>query len=97
MHSYGLRYRRIQRSAADGKHFGLQRARFYCFFAAGGILKMPSGTLLMENRGRWTLFHMSTGRDAAQFSNEKNGRPDKHDSTVTMPRTRAGSAHKSER
>ena len=50
-----------------------------------------------ENRGRWTLFHMSTGRDSAQFSNNKCGRPDRHDSTVTMPRTRAGSAIKSER
>ena len=41
---------------------GSHRARFCGVFAPVGILKMPSATLLRENRGRRTLFYISTGR-----------------------------------
>ena len=40
----------------------VHRARNYGIIAAVGILKMPSGTLCRENHGRWTSFHISTGR-----------------------------------
>ena len=40
----------------------VHRARYCGLFAAVGTLKMPSGTLLRENRGRWAAFYMSTGR-----------------------------------
>ena len=45
---------------------GLQRARFSGIFAAVGILEIPSATLLRENRGRRTIFLLSTGRGASQ-------------------------------
>ena len=41
---------------------GVQRAHFYGKIAPGGHLKILSGTKIRENRGRWRLFHMSTGR-----------------------------------
>ena len=40
----------------------VHRARYCGLFAAVGILKMPSGTLSRENRGRWSTFYISTGR-----------------------------------
>ena len=40
----------------------VHRARFCGVFAPVGILKMPSATLLRENRGRWRPFQISTGR-----------------------------------
>ena len=40
----------------------VHQARNCGIIAAVGILKMPSGTLLRENRARWTPVHMSTGR-----------------------------------
>ena len=46
-----------------GGILGVHRARFCRFFAPVGNLKMPPATLLRGNRGRWTPFHISTGRD----------------------------------
>ena len=46
----------------SGGIFGVHRARFCRFFAPDGISKMPSDTLLWENRARRTLFYISTGR-----------------------------------
>ena len=40
----------------------VRRARYCGLFAAVGILKMPSGALFRENRGRWRTFYISTGR-----------------------------------
>ena len=46
----------------------VHRARYCCLFAAVGTLKMPSGTLLRENRGRWKPFYISTGRASRNVS-----------------------------
>ena len=43
-----------------GGILGCHRARFRRVFAAVGILKMPSATLLRENHGRRTPFYIST-------------------------------------
>ena len=40
----------------------VRRARYCGLFAAVGILKMPSGALSRENRGRRRTFYISTGR-----------------------------------
>lgn len=42
--------------------FPFQRAHFYGEIAAGGIFKMPPGTLLWENRARWQHVSYSAGR-----------------------------------
>ena len=51
----------------------VHRARYCCLFAAVGILKMPSGALFRENRGRWKAFYISTGHAS------KNVQPSLHE------------------
>ena len=66
--------------AAVGRHFfgggggeGSHRARFCRIFAPVGILKMPSATLLRENRGRRRPFYISTGRTSGNVQPPLHG------------------------
>ncbi len=45
----------------EGKRY-VHLPRFCCIFAPDGTFKMPTATLLPENRGRWRPFYPSTGR-----------------------------------
>ena len=68
--------------------FPLQRAHFYGEIAAGGIFKMPPGTLLWENRARWQHVSYSTGRGSQDklppASNTTDGMPGSSSLDITL-------------
>ena len=51
-----------ERNRCPPGEVGVHWAHFYWKIASGGHLKIPLGTKIRENRGRWRPFHMSTGR-----------------------------------
>ena len=51
-----------ERNRCPPGEVGVHWAHFYWKIAPGGHLKIPLGTKIRENRGRWRPFHMSTGR-----------------------------------
>ena len=53
--------------SVEGKRY-VHLPRFCCIFAPDGTFKMPTATLLPENRGRWRPFDTSNCREKIPLS-----------------------------